>query len=360
MENEYYELLGVARDASASEIKSAFRKLAMQYHPDKNHGNKEAEEKFKQIGEAYAVLSDTDKRAHYDRFGKGNPNQGFPGGAGNVGDIFDLFGDMFGFSGQRRSNNRQPRGEDLEANIEMELIDVLHGVEKEISYDRMGPCEPCKGQGGKRETCTKCRGSGYVEAMQRTIFGNMMSQAPCTQCSGRGFTFSETCQSCRGHGRVRKQEKIKINMPPGIDENQLLRVTGQGNAGPGGNGDLFVRPRIKAHPTLERDGSNLIFGLKIGLAQSALGVKLTVPGLEEDHPLDVPPGTPDGKVFELNGKGLPNQNGRGRGKLQIVTQIDVPHNLSSKARDLLRAYAAETGEAVSDDSVWDKVKRVFK
>jgi molecular chaperone DnaJ len=353
--NDYYATLGVDRNASADEIKRAYRKLALQYHPDKNPGNKEAEEKFKQINEAYAVLSDPEKRANYDRYGTATPGSA----GGNFGDIFDLFEQVFGFRTPGGAG-RAPRGEDLEAEVELELVDVLYGVQKEFEYDRLVPCETCHGQGGKRQTCRSCGGRGTLEQIQRTFFGNMVAQVPCTACRGRGYTLSETCSACKGQGRVRRREKIQVNIPAGIDENQLLRVSGMGNLGPGGPGDLFVRPHIHPHHHLKREGSNLIYELRLGLAQAALGARVQIPGLEGDLELSIPPGTHDGEVFELEGQGLPHPGSRSRGKLQVITQIAVPHNLSKKARELLRQYAQEVGEEVAPEGFWDKVKRVFR
>ncbi len=357
--NDYYAILGVDRDANADEIKKAYRRLALQYHPDKNPGDKAAEEKFKQINEAYAVLSDPEKRANYDRYGTATPGGLGGAGSGNFGDIFDLFEQVFGFRSPGAAG-RAPRGEDLEAAIELELVEVLHGVEKELEYERMVICESCNGQGGKRQACRICGGRGALEQVQRTLFGNMVAQVPCTACRGRGYTLSETCPTCKGQGRVRRSEKIKVNMPPGIDENQLLRVTGMGNLGPGGPGDLYVRTHIRPHPHLQREGANLVYSLKLGLAQAALGARVQIPGLEGELELSVPPGTHDGEVFELEGQGLPYPGSRNRGKLQVVTQIAVPQHLSKKARELLRQYAHEVGEEVAPEGLWDKVKRVFR
>ena len=352
---DYYATLGVEKDASAEEIKRAYRKLALQYHPDKNPGDKAVEERFKEINQAYAVLCDPEKRSNYDRFGTGGNFQG----GGGFGDIFDLFEQVFGFRSPG-GGNRAPRGEDLEAAVEMELVDVLHGVEKEISYNRLVTCETCSGQGGRRETCKHCGGRGTVEQVQRTFFGNMVAQAPCAACRGRGYTLSETCNTCKGQGRVKREEKLKVNMPAGIDDNQLLRVSGMGNLGPGGAGDLYVRPHINPHLQLRREGPNLVYGLKLGLAQATLGTRVEIPGLEGDIPLEIPPGTHHNEVLELGGQGLPYSGHRGRGKLQVVTAIKVPTHLSSKARDLLRQYAEEVGEEVAPDGFWDKVKRVFR
>lgn len=355
---DYYATLGVEKGASAEEIKQAYRKLALQFHPDKNAGDKAAEERFKHINEAYSVLGDPEKRSNYDRYGTASPGGNFAGGG--FGDIFDLFEQVFGVRSPGGGASRAPRGEDLEASVEMELVDVLHGVEKEISYNRLVTCDTCSGQGGKREPCRSCGGRGTVEQVQRTFFGNMVAQAPCAACRGRGYTLSDTCPTCKGQGRVKREEKLKVNMPPGIDDNQLLRVSGMGNLGPGGPGDLYVRPHIKPHPHLQREGPNLIYELKLGLAQASLGTKVEIPGLEGGIPLEVPPGTHDNEVFELDGKGLPNPGSRGRGKLQVITEIKVPTHLSAKARDLLRQYAEEVGEEVAPDGFWDKVKRVFR
>lgn len=357
---DYYAILGVSKEAGADDLKKAYRKLALQYHPDKNSGDKAAEEHFKEINEAYAVLSDPDKRSNYDRYGTANP--GGLGGTGSqgFGDIFDLFEQVFGFRTPGGGSPRAPRGEDLETTVQLELSDVLHGVEKELVYHRLVNCETCAGQGGKRETCKACGGRGMVEQMQRTFFGNMVAQVPCVACRGRGYILKETCETCKGQGRMRREEHLKVQMPPGLDDNQLLRVSGMGNLGPGGPGDLFVRPDIKPHPSLQREGPNLIYSLELGLAQAALGSRTHVPGLEGDLELHVPPGTKDGEVFELDGKGLPYPGGRGRGKLQVVTTLKVPTQLSSKARELLRQYAQEMDEEVAPDGLWDKVKRVFR
>jgi molecular chaperone DnaJ len=345
---DYYATLGVERTASADELKK------VQYHPDKNPNNKEAEERFKEINEAYSVLSDPDKRDHYDRYGTASPNGGFGGGP----DLSDLLGDLFGsFFGGGRSG-RAPRGEDLEASVDLELSDLLNNTEQELEYARLASCEPCGGQGGKRETCTSCRGRGHQEQTQRTFLGNMVTQVPCTTCSGRGYRLVETCASCKGQGRLRREEKITVTMPAGIDENQMLRISGMGNMGPGGPGDLYVRPHIKPHPHLSREGPHLIYQLELGLAQAALGSHVQIPTLEGDVALDIPPATHDGDVFELQGKGLPYS--RSRGKLRVVSRIKVPEKLSKKARELLLDYAKETGEPVGSEGVWDKVKKVFK
>ncbi|RDI96029.1 J domain-containing protein [Meiothermus sp. QL-1] len=351
--NDYYAVLGVSREASAEEIKRAYRKLALKYHPDRNPGDKEAEERFKQINEAYAVLSDPEKRAHYDRYGTAGPG----GGGTNLGDLFDLFEQVFGF---RTPSGRAPRGEDLEVSLELELADLLEDCEKELQYERLVPCEACRGQGGRRQACRSCGGRGVLEQVQRTFFGSMVAQVPCGTCRGQGYVLAESCATCRGRGRVRRKERISVAVPAGIEENQLLRVPGYGNLGPGGPGDLFVRPKVRPHPQLRRQGADLIYELRLGLAQAALGVRVQVPGLRGEVPLEVPPGTGEGEVFELEGEGLPRPGSRQRGRLRVVTRLEVPRNLSKKARDLLRQYAQEVGEEVAPEGWWERVKRVFR
>lgn len=348
---DYYQILGVGKDSSAEDIKKAYRKLAMQYHPDKNPGDKAAEERFKDINEAYSVLSDPDKRTNYDRYGTEAPATG-----GGFGDFFDLFEQVFGF---RSPNQRTIRGEDLETAVSLSLEEAFTGKETELSYERLTPCETCSGQGGKREPCTACRGRGVVEQIQQSFFGAMRTQVPCAACRGQGSRLIETCTSCRGQGRIRRSENIKVQIPAGIDENQLLRVSGMGNLHQGGPGDLFVRIEIKPHPKLQREGPHLYYRLPLGLAQAALGSKVQVPGIEGPLDLDIPPGTPHGQVFEMQDQGMPQPGRRGRGALRVIAELEVPKQLSKKAREALEAYAKEMGEDIAPDGLWNRVKRVF-
>ncbi|PZA08700.1 MULTISPECIES: molecular chaperone DnaJ [unclassified Meiothermus] len=356
---DYYAILGVSKDASSEEIKRAYRKLALQYHPDRNPGDKAAEERFKEINEAYAVLSDPEKRANYDRYGHEAPQVGgFPGGG--FGDIFDLFEQVFGFRSPAGARSPAPRGEDLEVELELTLEEAFSGKEAEITYRRLVPCETCSGSGGKREVCPACRGRGVQEQLQQSFFGTMRTQVSCAACRGRGYRISEACPSCRGQGRRERQEKISLEVPAGIDENQMLRVSGMGNVHAGGPGDLFVRLRLRPHPHLEREGANLLYRLRLGLAQAALGTRVEIPGVDGPIPLDIPPGTGHGEVFAMEGKGMPYPGRRGRGELRVITEIAVPQHLSKRARQLLEEYAQEVGEEVHPEGFWDRIKRVFK
>ncbi|TBH20766.1 DnaJ C-terminal domain-containing protein [Thermus thermamylovorans] len=344
---DYYAILGVSREATQEEIKRAYRRLALQYHPDRNPGDKEAEERFKEINEAYAVLSDPERRAQYDRGLLGSPPF-------HAEDLFDLFAQVFGFQSERAV----PRGEDLEVQVEVELLDLLHGKEAEVDYARLVPCEACGGQGGRRVACPTCGGRGVAESYRQGLFGAFVSRSACPHCKGQGRLLAEACAACGGRGRVVRQEQVRVRIPPGMDERHLLRVPGYGNLGLGGPGDLYVRLRVRPHPHLEREGADLVYRLRIGLAQAALGARVQVPGLEGPVSLDLPPGTGHGEVFELPGGGLPQPGGRGA--LRVVVELAVPKRLSQRARELLRAYAEEVGEEVAPEGFWEKLKGFFR
>ncbi len=356
---DYYAILGVSKSASQEEIKKAYRKLALKYHPDKNPDDPDAEERFKEINEAYAVLSDPEQRARYDRFGTADPRQAHPADPG-VGDLFDLLGQMFGFHVGGRTRGAR-RGEDLEALVEVSLEQAARGDEVEVRYRRMVLCDACGGAGGERQTCPTCGGAGRVRQVQQSLFGQFVSESACPHCRGRGYLLSETCPTCGGRGRLEKQERIRVSIPAGMDEDDLLRVPGAGNQAEGGAGDLYVRVRLRPHPTLQREGKHLVYRLKLGLAQAALGSQVNVPTLDGAVPLDIPPGTEHGAVFELEGKGLPDPRGGRPGHLRVVVEIAVPKKLSARARELLREYAAEIGEEVPAEGWWEKVrKKIFK
>ncbi|MGQ9510824.1 MAG: DnaJ C-terminal domain-containing protein [Thermaceae bacterium] len=343
---DYYAILGVSKDATQEEIKRAYRRLALEYHPDKHPGNKEVEERFKEINEAYAVLSDPEKRAAYDR---GQAVQEF-----SWDDLFDLFHQVFG-----TRPGRAPRGEDLEAEVELELVDLLRGKEVEVSYTRLVPCPDCGGEGGKSMVCPSCGGRGVVETYRQGFWGTFVSRSTCPHCRGRGYVLKEVCGTCGGRGRIPRKETLKVQIPPGMDERSLLRVPGMGHLAPGGPGDLYLRIRVRPHPVLEREGPHLIYRLKLGLAQAALGTRVEIPGLEGPIPLEIPPGTGSGEVFQLEGAGLPLPKG-GRGHLRVITELEVPKKLSPKAKALLRAYAEEVGEEALPEGFWERLRRGFK
>ncbi len=343
---DYYAILGVSKEATQEEIKRAYRRLALEYHPDKHPGNKEVEERFKEINEAYAVLSDPEKRAAYDR--------GQEVGEFSWSDLFSLFEQVFGIR-----PGRTPRGEDLEAEVEVELKDLLTGKEAEVHYARLVPCPDCQGAGGSRLVCPSCGGRGVVETYRQGLFGSFVQRTTCPHCRGQGYVLKEACRTCGGRGRVSRKETLRVQVPPGMDERALLRVPGMGNLAPGGPGDLYLRLKVRPHPELEREGPHLLYRLRLGLAQAALGTRVEVPGLEGPIPLEIPPGTGPGEVFELEGAGLPLPRG-GRGNLRVVTEIQVPKKLPPKARDLLRAYAEEMGEKVLPEGFWERLRRGFK
>jgi molecular chaperone DnaJ len=362
---DYYELLGVQRSADADEIKRAYRALALKYHPDKNPGNKEAEEKFKQINEAYAALSDPEKRAQYDQFGRvGGPggfDGGFPGAGGGVGDLFDLFNSVFGggdpFGGARGGRggaNRPARGEDLQVEVDITLEQARAGADIEVDVDRLHTCEHCHGRkaepGGKGlQTCNTCGGSGQVRQTQRTILGNFMTAAPCPTCRGSGEINPEPCTVCHGRGRSIKPDKVTVSLPKGIDGGYRLRVSNQGNHGVNGGppGDLYVLLELAPHPHLTREEDDLHYTASIGLAQAALGAKIEVPTLDGPQTVDVHPGAQPGETIHLRGKGMPRLQARGEGDLIVTLSVGVPKKLSKRARELLEEYAKETGEAIA-------------
>jgi molecular chaperone DnaJ len=342
-----YEVLGVARDADADAIKKAYRKLAMQFHPDKNPGNPEAEEKFKECAGAYEILSDSDKRAQYDRFG----HAAFANGRGgrqnqNAEDIFANFGDIFGdfFGGgqrQRRSRNEPRRGADLRYVTEISLKDVLSGLEKDIEFETDASCQECKGSGAEKgssaSTCTTCAGSGQVVRSQ----GFFSVAATCPTCHGEGKIIKNPCKNCRGKGRTPEHRKIRINIPPGVDNGTRLRIGNEGEGGYNGGpaGDLFVEIRVKDHPRFERDGDDLHMALSVPYLQLLLGAEIPVETLADTQTLEIPKATSNGKTLKLAGQGLPSLRGQRRGDLYCVLEVAFPEKISKEEEKLLRELA---------------------
>lgn len=367
---DYYEVLGVGKEADQKDIKSAYRKLALKYHPDRSE-EPDAEERFKEISEAYAVLSDSDKRKQYDQFGHagidGRYSQedlfrgvdfedllrgfGFAGGGGGFGggSIFDMF-----FGGVGRGGRRGPaRGRDLRYDLDMTLEKVATGLETTIEVPRMEICPPCSGTGAKPgtspETCDQCRGAGQVTRVQKTPFGQMMTSTTCPKCGGRGQIVSDPCAECRGSGRVRKTRTINVKVPAGVESGQHLRLGGQGEASPdpgGEPGDLYVFVNVRPHSLFRRDEDDLLFESPLSITQAALGADLEVPTLDGKRAkIKVPAGTQSGSVFRLKGKGIPRLHGfGGTGDMHVRVNVKTPSNLTGRQRDLLEELAAEFGE----------------
>ena len=371
---DYYEVLGVEKGATTEQIKKAYRKKAMEFHPYRNPGNAEAEEKFKEVGEAYEVLSNEEKRQRYDQFGfagvdpsygggqDGNP---FGGGFGGFGDFGDIFGDIFGsaFSGgrSRQQNNAPRRGENIMARLELTFEEAAFGCENEISSPRIENCPNCSGSGsadGAVETCSNCRGSGRVTVMQNMMGMRMQTQTTCPPCSGRGKIFKNPCSTCKGKGKVRKTNKVKVKIPAGIDEGQVVRVRGEGNVGSNGgpNGDLQVEILIKKHPIFEREYNDVLCEVPITFTQAALGAEIQVPTLDGKVPFNIPEGTQTGKEFILRDKGIPQVNNpRRRGDHRFTVVVETPTKLTREQKELLRQL-----DSTLEKNETPKVKKFFE
>ena len=371
---DYYETLGVPRDANDSDIKKGYRKLAKKYHPDANPDNPEAEVKFKEATEAYEVLSDSQKRAQYDQFGHSAFEQG-GGGAGGAGFGFDMddlfggvFGDMFGGGGgSRRRRNGPVQGADIRQPVSLTFEEAAFGVEKEITINSFDSCETCHGKGAKPgttpQTCTKCNGSGQVRTMQQTLFGAMQSVQTCDVCHGEGTVIKDPCKTCNGSGKVRKRKTVSVSFPAGIDHGQTLRVSGKGDAGSKGgpSGDLLLAVYVEKHPIFERRDNDIHCRIPITFVQATLGTELSVPTLDGSVKLTIPEATQTGSVFRLQNKGIPNiRNKKNRGNQYIEVYIEVPKGLNDKQKELLKEFAATTGSHQPEQtSFFEKVKKLF-
>ena len=371
---DYYEVLGVDKSASADDIKKAYRKLAMKYHPDRNPGDKSAEEKFKEVGEAYEVLSDADKRSRYDSYGFAgvdpnfNPNAGggFGGGFGGAGfDFGDIFGDFFGGGASSRSasQNAPRRGENVMARLELTFEEAAFGCEKEVSAPRIENCPTCRGTGsadGKIETCSRCHGTGQEQVVQSFMGMRMQTATTCSQCGGRGKIIKTPCGTCKGKGKVRKNNRVKVTVPAGIDNGQTLRVRSEGCVGANGgpNGDLLVEVRVKAHETFVRDGYDIRCAVPISFTQAALGAEIQVPTLEGNVPYTIPEGTQTGKEFVIRDKGIPElNNSRRRGDLRFTVVVETPTKLTREQKELLRKLdgSLEKNNSPKGRSFFDKL-----
>jgi len=343
---DYYEVLGVSKEASKEEIKKAYRKQALKYHPDKNPGDKKAEENFKEAAAAYEVLSNDEKRAKYDRYGHagiGGAGNGFGGSGMTVEDIFSSFGDIFGdafggfggFGGSRRSSGRRiNKGSNLRVKVKLDLQEISAGTEKKIKVNKYVTCSSCNGTGAADQnsmtTCTTCRGSGHVTRVTNTLLGQMQTASVCPSCNGEGKTITKKCPACFGEGIVQKEDIIKINIPAGVAKGMQMNVEGKGNAARRGgvNGDLLVVIDEEEHPDLIREGNDLIYNLFISIPDSILGTHVEVPTVENNVKIKIEPGTQPGKILRLRGKGLPEVNGYGRGDLLVNVNVWIPKSLT--------------------------------
>ena len=381
---DYYEVLGVDKSASADEIKKAYRKLAVKYHPDKNPGDKEAEEKFKEAAEAYSVLSDADKKAKYDQFGHAGVDGSAPdfsGGFGNLNDILnDLFGGGFGgfggfgggFGGGRGGQRQQKvyRGRDIRVRVKLTLEEIAKGVEKEISIERSVPCKDCGGKGAKNssdiKTCSACNGTGQVQRVVNTFLGQTVTYSTCQQCGGEGKVISNPCRSCGGTGLVRKRETIKVKIPAGVEAGMQMNISGEGHAAKnnGVNGDLLVVIEEQEHPNLKREGNNLYCTKIVSLPDAILGGEVEVPGIDGSYKIKVEPGTQSGTVVRLRGRGLPTVNGYGgTGDLYVKIAVWIPKKLEKDDKAVIESLrnkeSFKPNPTKEDKSFFDKLKDLF-
>ncbi len=365
---DYYEILGLERDASKDDIKKAYRKLARKYHPDVNK-SPDAEEKFKEVKEAYEILNDDQKRAQYDQFGHaGTGSQGFGGGAGDFSGFGDIF-DMFFGGGARRDPNAPRQGADLQYTMTLTFEEAIFGKETEISIPKEESCGTCHGSGAKPgtkpQTCHHCHGSGQLNTEQNTPFGRVVNRRACHYCQGTGKIIPDKCTTCGGTGRVKKHVKIKVSIPAGINEGQQIRVSGKGEAGVNGGppGDLFVVVSVKDHEFFTREGDHIFLELPITFAQAALGDEIEVPTVHGKVMFKIPPGTQTGKTFRLRGKGAPNVRGYGHGDQHVKVRVVTPTKLTSRQKEILKEFneiADNDPLSKEEDSFFKRFKKAFK
>ena len=375
---DYYEVLGVSKDASADDIKKAYRKMAMKYHPDRNPGDKEAEEKFKEVGEAYEVLSDADKKARYDQYGFAGVDPNFGAGAGGYGgagfggfgdfsDLGDIFGDFFGGGRSRGSQQNAPRrGENVMSRLELTFEEAAFGCEKEVATPRIENCPNCNGTGsadGVIETCSQCRGTGQVRTVQNFMGMQMQSTTTCPACNGRGKIIKTPCSTCKGKGKVRRTNRVKVKIPAGVDAGQSVRVRGEGGVGSNGgpNGDLLVEIYIKRHPIFTRQDTDVLCEVPISFTQAALGATIQVPTLDGMVDYEIPEGTQTGREFILREKGIPEVgNSRRRGNERFTVVVETPTRLTKEQKDLLRQLDGTMEVSPKRKKFIDNLKNFFE
>ncbi|PKP00132.1 MAG: molecular chaperone DnaJ [Bacteroidetes bacterium HGW-Bacteroidetes-8] len=381
---DYYEVLGVSKEATAEEIKKAYRKMAIKYHPDKNPGDKQSEEKFKEAAEAYDVLSNPDKKSRYDQFGHSGMNGGgggFSGGGFSMDDIFSQFGDIFGghfggFSGfggfgstSGRGGRRVNRGSDIRIRVKLDLKEIAHGAEKKVKINKQVSCSACGGKGAKSEadikTCDTCKGAGQVTRVTQTFIGAMQTSSVCPTCNGEGKIISKPCNVCSGNGLVKEMEEISFKIPAGVAQGMQLTVQGKGNAAKRGgvNGDLLVVIEEEAHQDLQRDGNDLIYSLFISIPDAILGVDADIPAIDGKLRIKVEPGTQSGKILRLRGKGLPDVNGYGFGDLLVYIQIWTPRKIEKNEKEQLEkmrlSESFKPNPNKEDRNFFDRMRKIF-
>lgn len=373
---DYYEVLGVNKGASDDEIKKAYRAKAKKYHPDLNPGDKEAEVKFKEVGEAYEILSDSEKRSRYDQFGHAGVDPSYSAGAGAGGfggfggfgggmdfDLGDIFGSIFGggMGGSRRANPNAPRrGADVETSVYIDFLEACHGTTKTVQFSHLEQCPDCKGTGSAAgstaSTCSECNGTGQVRMTQRTPFGMTTTMRVCPKCSGKGKIITNPCKKCGGNGQVRNTKKLDVTIPAGVDDGQIFTLRGQGDAGANGgpSGDVLVNIYVRPHPLFKREGNNIFCEIPITYAQAVLGDELTVPTIDGKVKYKIPEGTQPSTTFRLKGKGVKNINGSNRGDQYVTVTVEVPRNITKKQKEILKQF-----DSTLTDSSYEKRKSFF-
>jgi molecular chaperone DnaJ len=367
IKRDYYEVLGVSKSVSAEELKRAYRKLALQFHPDRNPNDPQAEARFKEVNEAYEVLSDQSKRQRYDTFGhsaQGTPGFDFGGaGFGGINDIFDMF---FGAAAAGRGRTGPRRGADLRLDLRLTFEEAVFGVERELTIPRAEACQACQGSGAESgtspQTCPQCRGSGQVRRATQSIFGQIVNVASCPRCNGEGKVIERPCKTCGGSGHRPGEKKVRVNIPAGVDSGSQIRLTGEGEVGPrnGAPGDLYIVIQVKAHPVLKRQGTDVIYELPLSVAQAALGDTVEIPTVDGPEKIEIAPGTQYGKTIRISGRGVPHVRSGRRGDQLVYVRVVIPTNLTEEQKQVLRQLGGISGKPQHiEKGFFDKFKHVI-